>query len=167
MTVGHTGSAGGWTTLIKRNSTSTPEITWENHADEKTFGVTYQIQAHSSHLLNLNEISGNLKVHGLSYSLYSPLRIHLSLLDENKTKYPAQLKSPIQMSDSGFTNFDVELTAENLPQGRYFLELSYEKLSIQNYPAGPVALDPIPIVVLIGTLNQGPLPLEKIIPNLS
>lgn len=141
------------------------EIEWEGESNQKNFGIIYQTQTRSHHLLNLNEISGNLKIHGLSYSLYSPLRIHLSLLDENKNPHPAQIKSPLQISDSGFTNFDTELAAEDLPLGRYFLQLNYEKLSIQNYPAGPVALDSIPFVVLMGTLNTGTLPLEKIIPD--
>ena len=142
-------------------SSSQVEINWQSHDHEKTFSIVYQAQPKSHHLMDLKEISGDLRIHALSYSLYSPLHVNLALKDEKNNEYPAEIKNPIQIAESGLINFDAEVSAKDLPQGRYFLELNYEKLSIRDYPAGPIALDSIPFVVLIGTLNQAPLPLEE------
>jgi len=153
---------------IKRTKNTHEQIlsaTWSSVESPSHFGLSYQNSNTSLQMIDLGKLSGSLRIHGLSYSLYSPIRIQLMLFDENKQLIPAHLKAPIDSSDSGFTNYDIELEAHDLPIGRYFLEVHHEILSIQDYPAGLISLDSRPFVVLLGTLNRQPLELEDILPD--
>ena len=138
---------------------------WITQGDSSYFNLTYETPTRQTQTLELGELSGALRIYGLSYTLYSPLQMHFLLFNENRQIIPVQIKSPIDTSNSGFTNYDIKLEAQDLPKGRYFLEVSHEKLTVQDYPAGLISLDSRPFVLILGTLNRPPLLLGELLPD--
>ena len=148
------------------------------------FGITDKIEGGHPNAYDttyeLPQISGNLEIHALAYSLYSPLHLSMSLgaLDSppdsppdshsnsasDSRAIPSQILDPSYVGESGFKNYDSVLIAEDLPLGNYKLRVTGEALSANDYPAGPVSLDSIPFILITGTLNKGPLRLEAVLP---
>lgn len=104
-------------------------------------------------LYRLNAISGFLDVHALAYSLYSPLRVSLSLLSTEGATVASEIQNPIYRGDSGYINYDSSLTAQDLPFGDYWLKVAGERLLPGSYPASG-SLDRVPFFILTGKWNQ-------------
>lgn len=142
-------------------------------AENSFFGITDKIGNNNSASYLLPQVSGRLEIHALSYSLYSPLHLSMSLISSNLTSVNSQTLDPVYVGDSGFTNYDSVLIADDLPLGTYTLQITGQTLSTNNYPAGPLSLDSTPFFLLTGSLDHGqnenqksnPLPLEAVLPN--
>ena len=111
----------------------------------------------------LENVSGVLTIHVLSYSLYSPIISTLSLLDDQgepvaTTYTQTDYKSSDYQLNSGFQIYDGILTTDSLPLGSYTLNLTSQNLSGSLYPAGIKSLDSNPFLILFGTtLSPGEL----------
>jgi hypothetical protein len=117
----------------------------------KRLGIVDQLEPFSSKTYRLDRFAGTLRIHALSYSLYAPIRSHLLLTDLKGRPIPTSLQDPIYQGESGFTDYDTALTAENLAFGSYLLTVSAERLDINNYPAGSTSLDKVSFFILLGS----------------
>jgi hypothetical protein len=129
------------------------------------FGLGDRFESSSgTHSFLLKNISGHLEIRALSFSLYSPVGLQLTLLGGDGQVVSAQNQSPVYAGDSGYTNYDAALIADQLPMGDYTIQVSASSLSTSLYPAGTISLDSVPFMVLTGTLNQEAPPLSSVIP---
>ena len=141
---------------IVRDSSSSLEIpTLLNEADQTEGGTGFVGRFEKlpdTQLFKLKSVSGNLKIHALSYSLYSPIHLSLSLLNINGTPVEQAVADPVYKGRSGFKDLDSSVEAQNLPLGDYWLKISADSLSFRNYPA-PQSRDRIPFFVLTAHWN--------------
>jgi len=129
------------------------------------FGGSDQLNINSPNYYRLQGIQGNIEIHALSYSLYSPARPILSLLDTNGKSVSVTTLENVYQGDSGFVNFDSAIYADSLPLGNYYLKITSTELDINLYPAGPVALDVIPFLIITGSINEPSPPLTQSLAN--
>ncbi|MBI2711524.1 MAG: carboxypeptidase regulatory-like domain-containing protein [Bdellovibrio sp.] len=106
-------------------------------------------------LFSLKGLAGSIEIHALSYSLYSPIHLSLSILDANGNPVSATLQDPVYQGTSGYQDFDSTLTAEDLPPGDYWLKVSGDRLNYRYYPA-PSSLDRVPFFLLTGRWGSAP-----------
>jgi hypothetical protein len=108
---------------------------------------------------------GTLRVHALGFSLFSPVRPVLALLDSSGRVVQGggiQAKNPVFTGDSGYQNFDGELRASGLnPAATYFLRVRGSYVDSFRVPGGPEAIDIGPFVVLVVSRGLQPLPLAS------
>jgi hypothetical protein len=94
---------------------------------------------------------GDLKVHALGYSLFSPVALSVSVLDSRGTSVSGARLSPVYTSSrSGFSNYDGATWVKDLPAGEYIIRVSRQFLGSQYYPGGMIALDSVPFIALVG-----------------
>jgi hypothetical protein len=95
---------------------------------------------------------GALRVHALAYSLYSPVKPVLALLDSSGNEVKdsgVQVKNPVYSGDSGYQNFDGELFAVGLdPTTAYYVRVRGSYVDSFKVPGGPDAVDSSPFFVL-------------------
>ncbi|MEK7691150.1 MAG: hypothetical protein AAB425_09030, partial [Bdellovibrionota bacterium] len=98
---------------------------------------------------------GALKIHALAYSLYSPVGVAIALLDHTGSTISSgtSANNAYASTESGFTNHDGNLSALDLPAGTYRLRLTATSIAQNRFPAGSVAVDSVPFVVV--TTSQG------------
>jgi hypothetical protein len=146
-------------------TTSSPIIFNGGHEIEG-FGITDKLGVTSSGHYMLQKISGNLEIHVLAYSLYSPLHATVELVDAFGNRVDAEVFDRAYESVSGFVNYDSFLRAKDLPPGDYAIRVFPNPLDASLYPAGPVSIDSQPFVVITGSVNSfvpemsGALPLN-------
>jgi hypothetical protein len=116
------------------------------------FGFTDKLSA-SSAQYPLKMLSGNVEIHALAYSLYSPVHPTLELDDEFGNPVDAQVLDRAYESDSGYVNYDSYLRASDLKPGDYTLKVFSSPLDASLYPAGPISLDSQPFVVVTGRID--------------
>lgn len=97
---------------------------------------------------------GRVEIHALAFSLYSPVRAQIDLLDPGGSPVTASRSSPVYQSGSGYRNWDSSLNAGDLPPGNYTVTVQSEYVAAGNYPAGSLALDSTPFVVLTGSVGE-------------
>ena len=119
------------------------------------FGAADRFQFSNSVYYRIAAISGSLEVHSLSFSLYSPIRTELELLD-SAGQPVTKSNDAVYVGVSGFKNYDSMLTAQGLAPGDYTIRVSSASLESSNYPAGPVSIDTSPFVVITGSVNEAP-----------
>ncbi|MDR3606912.1 MAG: carboxypeptidase regulatory-like domain-containing protein [Oligoflexia bacterium] len=124
-----------------------------DHLGSRSAGASY----------SLNSLGGHFEIHALAYSLYSPIKLDLSLRDQNGSEVPASEYAPDFEGDSGYKNYDAFLDVESLPPGNYTLTVSASSLDAGYYPAGPIALDAIPYLVLTGSVDETSPPLADVL----
>jgi hypothetical protein len=118
-----------------------------------------------THYYRLSNVSGNLEIRVLSYSLYSPVSVSIELLDsKGQPVSGAQVESPVYTGDSGYVNYDSSLVAHGLALGDYMIALTSAQLSSVLYPTGPMSVDPVPFAVITGSVNESGPVLEAAIP---
>jgi hypothetical protein len=122
-------------------------------SDPTGFGVVDRFNSTSQTYYRLSGVSGHLDVHGLAYSIYSPIHATLSLQDSFGNSFPAETMDHVYTGDSGYVNYDTELVADNLPQGDYLVRVSVTTIGVSYYPAGPVMLDTDPFLLITGNVN--------------
>lgn len=150
--------ASSFPTLFNPNSN-------QNH-EEDLFGVADRFKSSKTNDYLLKAISGHLEIHALAYSLYSPVHPSLTLLDSTGTAVTGENFDPIYTGESGYVNHDSALIIDGLSKGDYTLKVSAERLQVNDYPAGPIALDHTPFLVLTGGIQQKePPPLSLWLPN--
>ncbi len=105
----------------------------------------------------LRNVSGDLVIRVVSYSLYSPVKAILSLTNSmgnpvNFTYVNPNYKSSDFTANSGFQSFDGILTAPSLAPGDYTLSISTQSVPLSSYPAGYFSVDRnFPFVVVFGS----------------
>ncbi len=129
------------------------------------FGVVDRFSHSSTVYYKLRAVSGRIDLHGVSFSLYSPARTSLELIDSRGMRVmTADAEDYVYRGDSGFVNYDSRLVVEDLPLDDYTVRVSYSTLGAAYYPAGPVSLDSVPFVLLTGSVNEPEPVLENQIP---
>lgn len=143
---------------------SAPTLFPRLHGDTG-FGVSDQLTGNGPHFYQLQQMGGSLEIHALSYSLYSPVRPILTLLDSHGNQVSTTTLDNVYQGESGYVNYDSALYADPLPLGTYYLKVAVSELDISFYPAGPVAIDRLPFLVITGSLNEAAPPLSSILAN--
>jgi hypothetical protein len=128
------------------------------------FGAADRFQRGNTSYHALKAVSGTLEAHVLSYSIYSPVRARISLLDSSGSYVSATAYDNVYSGSSGFVNYDTALVARNLPAGDYYLQVTSSRLDSAYYPGGEIPLDDVPFVVITGSINEGSPPLAGAIP---
>ncbi len=134
-------------------STESPPV---NLSERNRFAFLDSVPYSTSKTYSLENVSGNLTLYVMSFSLYSRVKATLSLTDENNTVVGRYSNPNYQSStyrstsgNSGFQNYDGILTAENL-SGNYTLHLTTQSASAY-YPAGSLSLDSNPFLIVFGS----------------
>ncbi len=103
----------------------------------------------------LGRISGNLEIHVLGYSLFSPVETRVQLLDSSGREVTYDALDPVYRSaDSGYVNHDSALLARGLPAGDYTLSVQQGRLGAESYPSGFMSLDQVPFVLITAAVEQ-------------
>ena len=118
------------------------------------FGATDRFKGSQSHYYRLSDVSGHLEIRAMSYSLYSPVRLDITLVDSTGRSVPAQSISPVYEGDSGYVNYDSALIADDLAKGTYYVEASPSPLGTELFPAGQISLDSSSFALITGTMNE-------------
>lgn len=170
--VAHCSSASGASinSIASLSSASTsgssvvPKI-YDGSRDTDGFGITDKLSADSTASYSLHLLSGNVEIHVLAYSLYSPVHPTLELVDSSGTTVNAEVFDRAYEGDSGFVNYDSYLKASGLAPGDYTVRVSSRSLDASLYPAGPVSLDSQPFIVITGSVNTPAPQLFRTLPN--
>ncbi len=164
--VAHCGSSNGALVYSDPNATrasSAPQI-YDGARDRNGFGVFDRMSPSGPSYYRLTSISGRIEVHAIGYSLYSPVSLSLTLADAGGSPVNAQMISPVYVGDSGYSNYDASLVADGLPPGDYYVRVTSRSLDVSRFPAGQIAIDTVPFVLLAGSVNEGAPPLANSIP---
>ncbi len=106
----------------------------------------------------LQNISGNLKVHVMSYSIYSPFDPSITLLDSSGNEITtAQVNLNRFTNDTSYINYDAAVSANNLALGDYYIRVTNNSLPLTSrYPAGSVSgqIDTVRYYLLNVLLNK-------------
>jgi hypothetical protein len=137
---------------VKAMPASGPELL--DGFSESGFGTSDRFSGADQHSYRLSNIAGHLDVRAMGYSLYSPVRLRMSLVDSTGNVVTAQSLDPVYQGDSGYVNYDSALIADQLPLGNYEVVVSAEPLTTSLYPAGQISLDPTAFAVITGTVNE-------------
>ncbi|OFZ19900.1 MAG: hypothetical protein A2X94_14685 [Bdellovibrionales bacterium GWB1_55_8] len=159
-----TTTGGAAVVALEEASTSGSALVYDPAKDGSGFGVVDRLVAGYSSTYRMKDISGRLELHALSYTLYSPIRPLLSLYDSFGEPVDARIVDKVYVGESGFTNYDAAIVAEQLPLGDYYLEINGRSLNASLYPAGPVMLDAVPFLVVTGSMNEAAPALASAIP---
>ena len=62
-----------------------------------------------------------MEVHAMSYSLYSPIKVTMELVDPDGQSVQVEKSEPVYQGESGFVDYDTALVAKDLPDGDYYL----------------------------------------------
>jgi hypothetical protein len=129
------------------------------------FGVTWRFSSQAPAYFRLKGLSGRVELHAVGYSLYSPVQASLRLLSESSGREveSARVTEPVYEGRSGYVNYDSALIAEGLEPGDYVLEVSPDVLPVNKYPAGGLALDAAPFLLVTGSVNEGAPALAPVI----
>jgi hypothetical protein len=112
----------------------------------------------------LKGLHGDFEASALGFSLYSPVKLSLRLLNEAGIEVRSERFEPVFQGDSGFNNYDARLVASGLPWGDYLLEVSGARAPVTLFPGGMVSLDTVPFFLLSTSRNEPPPPLAAEIP---
>lgn len=120
------------------------------------FGVVDRIGNSGTYYYKVRSVSGKLEVRALAYSLYSPIRAKVRLLNSLGVEVSnVEVADSVYVGSSGFVNYDSALIASDLPSDDYVVEVSSVRLNETVYPAGNRSVDSVPFVMLAGSVNQG------------
>jgi len=118
------------------------------------------LQNSQNRIYPLRNVSGDLVIRVVSYSLYSPVKAILSLTNSMGNPVNFNYMNPNYKSsdftansgNSGFQSFDGILTAPSLAPGDYTLSISTQPVPLSSYPAGYFSVDRnFPFVVVFGS----------------
>jgi hypothetical protein len=149
------GSTGASISSISSLSTGAiaPAI-YDGTREKSGFGFTDKLSGTLSGSYPLHMLAGDVEIHALAYSLYSPVHPTLELVDASGATVNAEVYDRAYESDtSGFVNYDSYLRVRSLPPGDYTLKVYSKALDASVYPAGPVSLDSQPFVVVTGSVD--------------
>ena len=128
------------------------------------FGIVDRYRYSGPVFYRIPRIQGHVEIHVLSYSLYSPLGASLRLLRSDGSTVETVTSDRVYTGDSGFSNFDTALVADDLKYGDYFLQVDGAAISSSYYPAGPMMVDSVPFMMITGSFNEGEPPLAAALP---
>ncbi len=110
--------------------------------------------------LRLEHSGGDLAVRLLSFTLFSPAQARGILRRDRNgrpgSSVPFTERVPMEVGESGFTNFDSELRAQSLNAGVYWLEVRSAAIPATYFPGGLLLRDPEPFFVALA--QRGELP---------
>lgn len=159
---GSNGGAAVTSTLASTVLSSAPQVL---SAGGSGFGLVDRLSASSApSFYKLQGVSGKLEIRVLSFSLYSPVKPVIELLDGSGSVVSTQKGEPVYTGTSGYVNFDSALVANDLPSGDYTLRISTANVDVSRYPAGAVYRDDVPFVVVTATVNAANPPFESSYP---
>lgn len=165
ITVGCNGGGAAITGASGVSSSALAPVIYDGLRDGSGFGITDRFQSGGPHYYRLTNVSGHLEVRALSYSLYSPISLAVTLLDSTGQPVSgAEVQSPVYTGDSGYENYDTAVVADGLAPGDYWIELSSTPLNSVLYPTGPMSVDPTPFALITGTMNEGEPAMAGVIP---
>mgnify|MGYP000720876703 CR=1 FL=1 len=119
------------------------------------FGASDRFSTSNTLYYRITNVTGRVEVHALSYSLYSPIEPVVALLDSSGQVVASQKADNIYTGSSGYVNYDSALIASDLPPGDYTVRVTAKtSLGASSYPAGPLALDPVPFMLVTGSINE-------------
>ena len=118
------------------------------------FGAVSEMNAYGVMYYRLNHLGGHVEIHSLAYTLYSPVHGVMRLLDAGGYPVTSHISETAFTGGSGYTNYDSALMVDDLPRDNYVLEISTSALVASLYPAGPLALDAVPFVMITGSVNE-------------
>jgi predicted Zn-dependent protease len=141
-----------------RNATvfsTAPLIDFNASSDSDSKALVDSFIGNNKKYYKVRNVNGDLSVNTISYSAYSPLESRLRLLDRsgNEINNVEYSSSENQVSESGFTFFDSNLIAKNLPINDYVIEVTTSTIDSKYYPAGYLALDATPFLILTISKN--------------
>ena len=146
--------------LTARCSSSVVRDSGNNLSNAKTisiasgYGGLDQI-GNGNGFYKLTEFSGNkLVIHALSYTLFSAVQTTLKLYDRYGNEISSKTQSPVFHGDSGITNYNSSLIAENLYDSEYYLQITSNVLNSSAFPMGNQFLDPNVFYVFV--INSNP-----------
>lgn len=128
------------------------------------FGASGTFRSSGSLVFKLKSLQGRVEIHAMSYSLYSPVRVSLELLDSEGYPVSGRSQQEAYRGTSGFVNYDTGWVTEGLPPGDYFVRVSATFLDRIYYPAGNLALDSVPFFLISGSMNEAEPPLAQVLP---
>lgn len=99
---------------------------------------------------------GDFTVHGISFSLFSPVEARMQLQTLDHASVGAASVSPIYTGDSGFQNRDSQLSIAGLRAGRYELALRTAWINTDLYPMGSLQVADEPFVLVVGGSDLTP-----------
>lgn len=151
---------------LTTNESESPTVVFDGQAGQAGFGVVDEgdLGEKTERYYKLNSVQGTLEVHALGFSLFSPVRSVVSLVDSKGVLVSAQYDDKVYTGDSGFVNYDSMLLATGLPEDIYYLKINNSILDYSVYPTGNELLGHKPFVVLVGSVNEGNLPLAEQLP---
>ncbi len=129
------------------------------------FALTDQVRPGAARYYRFEDVEGKLQVSLLGYSLYSPLALAAELIDEGGRALDVSIQQPVFTGVSGYSNYDVKVSAEGLPLGDYTLKVYTSYLSQDRFPAGRVSTDSNPFLVMVGALNPPPVSFGNLYPE--
>ena len=102
----------------------------------------------------LEGVDSTLRVVVNAYSLYSPVQVSLTLLDQmGNLVEGSQVQSPVYRSESAYQNFDASLEVSHLAPGDYILQVETRSLGQSFFPGTPASIDRSPFIVVTGSLD--------------
>ena len=125
---------------------STAPVVYDGTTGGSGFGVSDKLSNSNTAFYKLHSLSGNVEIHALSYSIYSPIHPDVTLLDSTGLTVVSFGSPDAYEGDSGYINWDTTLTVTGLPLGDYYLRVVTSPLLPSLYPAGPVSLDASPFL---------------------
>jgi len=134
--------------------TSTAPVIFDGEFGGTGFGLVDRFTGSNSLYYRLKHLGGQVEIHAMGYSLYSPVHTKLELLDSAGNPVSIQSIDQVYTGTSGYVNYDSMLSGSALPRGDYLLKVSSSALSASVYPAGPISLDGVPFVLLTGSFNE-------------
>lgn len=140
-------------------SAASAPVVYNGATDGTGFGFVDQFTGSSTLHFRINAVSGELRVSAMAYSLYSPVKTSVELLDEFGNQISVTSLEPAYEGSSGYVNHDSAFTAQGLQPGNYMIRVSGRSMSSAFFPAGPLAIDSTPFVVITGSVNEGAPPL--------
>lgn len=144
---------------------SAPQI-YAGDSGDQGFGVIDRFgESNGARYYSLTSLEGKLELHALSYSLYSPVQLEITLLDSQGSSVASQQRvERVYTGDSGFINYDSAIIADGLASGTYYVRVRSHSLSASLYPAGPMAVDSVPFLLLTGSVNESAPELQQSLP---
>lgn len=116
-------------------------IAWDELNSSGWLGWVEDFSTGNENQIVLNDWSGALEAKVLSYSLFSPAAISLSLEDPEGVAQGLQRTYPTYRSDSGFGIYDMSATSQALRTAEYTFRMKMRPVGARYFPGGLLQMD--------------------------
>lgn len=118
------------------------------------FGFADKVGASGTSYYELKQVEGTVEIHALAYSLYSPIKTELALLDSTGHVVASESADSVYVGTSGYKNHDSMVLATGLPLGDYTVRVNSTSMDFSSFPAGPISIDTVPFMLITGSVNE-------------